>query len=55
MQRDAGDDHLAVEVGGTLGVAGGDGAELLEAVDAALDDVAWAVDVGIEGRLTPAC
>jgi hypothetical protein len=50
VQHDAGDDHFTAEVGGSLGVAGGEGAELLQAVDAALDDVALAIDLGIEGR-----
>ena len=37
-------------VGGSFGVAGGQPAELLEAGEAALDDVAPGMDLRVEGR-----
>src|SRR3954453_8177843 len=47
-QDDGGDDQGGAEVGGSFGVAGGQGAELLEPSEAALNDVAPGVDGLIE-------
>lgn len=44
----------AWEVGGSFGVAGGQAAELFEAVEAAFDHVALFVALGVEGRWSPA-
>jgi hypothetical protein len=41
-ENDGGDDQDGPVVGGSLGVAGGQGAELLEPREAAFDDVAAA-------------
>jgi hypothetical protein len=42
LENDGGDDQDGPVVGGSLGVAGGQGAELLEPREAAFDDVAAA-------------
>src|SRR3954453_3068019 len=47
---DGGDDQGGAKVGGSFGVAGGQGPELLEAGEAAFDDVASGVDVLVERR-----
>ncbi len=44
------DEQGGAVVGGSFGVAGGQRAELLEAGEAAFDDVAPGVDRGVEGR-----
>jgi hypothetical protein len=49
-QHDGGDDQDGPVVGGSFGVAGGQPAELLEAGEAALDDVAPGMDLRVEGR-----
>src|SRR3954453_17835716 len=49
-QDDGGDDQGGAKVGGSFGVAGGQGPELLEAGEAAFDDVASGVDVLVERR-----
>src|SRR5215207_4153702 len=49
-ENDGGDDQDGPVVGGSFGVAGGQGAELLESGEAAFDDVAPGVDVAIAGR-----
>jgi hypothetical protein len=48
-EGDGGDDDFGSVVGASLGVAGGEAAELFEAVEAPLYDVAVLVDVGVEG------
>lgn len=55
MEDDAGEDDLGAVVGGAFGEPGGQAAELLEAVEAAFDDVAQLVEVGSKaGGLPPA-
>src|SRR3954466_13546363 len=49
-QDDGGDDQGGAKVGGSFGVAGGQGPELLEAGEAAFDDVASGIDVLVERR-----
>lgn len=49
-ERDGGDDEFGAPVGEAFGVAGGEVAELFEAGEAALDDVAVTVDLGVEVR-----
>src|SRR5688572_29792397 len=49
-EDDGGDDQDGAVVGGAFGVAGGQGAELLEPGEAALDDVAAGIDLPVEGR-----
>ncbi len=49
-QHDRRDDDLRPEVGHPLCVAGGQGSELLEPVEAALDHVALGIEVGVEPR-----
>src|ERR671939_188936 len=47
-EQQGGEKDQAEVGGGSFVVAGGDGAELLEAADAALDDIAPHVDAGVE-------
>src|SRR4051812_38893218 len=48
-EDDRGDDQSGPKVGGSFGVAGGQGPELLESGEAAFDDVASGIDVLVEG------
>jgi hypothetical protein len=48
-EDDCGEDEGGPVVGGAFGVAGGQGAELLESGEAAFNDVASGVDVLVEG------
>src|SRR3954470_1871723 len=48
-EDDRGDDQSGPKVGGSFGVAGGQGPELLESGEAAFDDLASGIDVLVEG------
>nr|WP_231641955.1 hypothetical protein [Nocardia sp. NRRL S-836] len=50
MKDDAGQDDLGSVIGGSLGEPGCQAAELLEAVEAALDHVAHLVKIRAESR-----
>jgi hypothetical protein len=52
-EDDGGDDEFGAPVGEAFGVAGGEVAELFEPSEAAFDDVAVAVGVGVEAGGRP--
>src|SRR5947209_1020165 len=50
-EHEAGQDHEGTIIDGAFVVAGGERAELLQAADAALDDIAPTIRLMVEGRL----